>query len=253
MAKLVGFALGVLLALPLAAAGAAPRCGEVVWLSSHPLAQNSRALQFQKALVNYRSTLQALYPEISSVQYDSLSQLAFAIMGTETKYYQSGWYFLKSWMPASALKLAKCLKRGQCGDSQPLSSGPTQIKQIPARVGLEFGITPTTLASNPDHAAIATMAFLFELRSYVLALKARPDAGVLDALDERNLSDYLAYFYQGKGRRILAGEVPDPKKNGYLAAVRGHLASIRVTTQPCPLQVAEPAFMGEEFAVQAVN
>lgn len=253
MAKLVGFVLGFWLALPLAATGAEPRCGDGIWLSSHPQAQNGQARKFHQALSDYRSVLLALYPEISASQYESMSRLAFAIMGAETKYYQSGWYVLKSWTPAPALKLLKCLRRGVCGHAQPLSSGPTQIKQIPARVQLEFGVTPDTLATNPAHAAIATMAFLFELRSYVLTLKERPESGSLVALDEHNLNDYLAYFYQGKGRRILAGEVPDTKKNGYLAAVRSHLASIRVTAQACPVQVAAPNWLGEGYAAEAVN
>ncbi len=240
MRNAILLALYLVLATPFQAM-ADGRCMEPLWTSTHSLAQNSRALHFQKALRFHKTTLRALYPDVSSNEYESLSRLAFAIMGAESKYYQSWWYFLKSWTPASAVKVAKCVRRGQCGDKHLLSSGPTQIKEIPARAQIEFKITPASLFSHPDHAAIATMAFLIELRDYLYELQDDRYPHALEHLSAANLNDHLVYFYQGKGRRILNGEKPDPKKNSYLAVVQQHLSAIRDQSRVCPeIQIARP-------------
>lgn len=249
MIRLLGTCLVFVLSCSAAAEVGGLVCQQLNWSSVNPAVNNARAIKFKEALRVYQPMIRALYPEIRSHQdYYQLSQLAFAVMGPESSFYGGFWYNLKAWTPASALKVAKCLRRGICNWSVQLSSGPTQIKEIPVRAQIEFKITPESLYSNPAHAAIATLSFLVELRQQLEELRRREKyAAVLAAMNRGNMNDYLVYFYQGKGRRILNGEIPSPQKNGYLAAVQRELKQMRSTGAVCdePLLVRTFSDLGE--------
>ncbi len=214
--------IAIALTFPAYVAGAEPvKCRPAsVRLSD---AENRQAQAFSQAIAAQKSKIMQLYPKfVTSEQYDRLSELAFSLMAPETRYGQSRWYFVKKWSPPLALRAVKCAVRGVCSSKIPLSAGPTQIKEIPAVVALEYGISPASLDRDPAHAGIATIAFLIELRSELIE-RRMTDPQDLPYLNESTMLDHLVYFYQGKGRRVLRGERPHRDNNCYLRVVREQL------------------------------
>lgn len=196
---------------------------------------NDQAAQFLKALHTQRNSLQTIYSDqINPEEYAQLAGLAYGILGTESQYYMSSRYFLKSWTPNAVINVARCLVRGNC-TNPAVSEGPTQIKQIPEPIVDYYGATPSSLYKSSTHAAAATMGFLIELKRDLYRLKAKyPEA--LKDMNESNITDYLAYFYQGKGVRIIQkGEKPNVETNPYFKKLKEvHLKELFVKQLSCP-------------------
>lgn len=230
------------------------RCGgtlNLTMVSMMPSSQNSQADQFARALDEHREDVLTLYKNrINSRDYSRLAVLAFGIMGVESRYAQSNWYFLKRWTPDAAITAAKCLQKiipepsikglknidtSACDHLPGVSHGPTQMKEIPRPIQEHFGVTVSSLYRNPSHAAVATMGFLIEMKSALFDLKKKYPVQLAE-MNEENYIDYLVYFYQGKGRRILKGEKPDIKKNRYLESLKIHLNAMQVHQMHCPRQ-----------------
>lgn len=196
---------------------------------------NDQAAQFLKALHTQRNSLQTIYSDqIRPEEYAQLAGLAYGILGTESAYYLSERYFIKSWTPNSVINVARCLIRGNC-TNPAVSEGPTQIKQIPEPIVDYYGATPSSLYKNSTHAAAATMGFLIELKRDLYRLKAKyPEQ--MKEMNESNVTDYLAYFYQGKGVRIIQkGEKPSTDANPYFKKLKDlHLKELFVKQMSCP-------------------
>jgi len=207
---------------------------------------------FLKTLDREKENLMKMY-RLDNDEYNQLTRLAFAIMGQESKFGTHWRYYLKENVPVgvayikrlktilkdsyndlqnenfvTALKeyikeryeLEKDLVTGGI-DTSSNSRGPTQIKKVPVRIAQQYGVTKESL-SNPEHAALATLAFLAEALEELKAKeKFHPD------ISGRNRIHYLHYIYMGKSYEIVKGTAT-PEKNIYYQNLQQYLKGIEI-------------------------
>lgn len=201
-------------------------------------ANNRRSRLFVETLSKEAPALMELYKgHVTPREYTELAAVAFGIMGNESSYYSGFWYRVKQVTPEWAIKSWKCFRRSKEHCKMDLSYGPTQIKpdSIPELVAKKYGVSPQSLYSRPDHAAVATMAVLIEWKENLYQMKEKYSS--LSGLDATTYADYIPYFYQGKGARPLYRmEMPNPadrSRNGYLYNIREYRDSLRIIEYSC--------------------
>jgi hypothetical protein len=218
--------------------------------SENERAQGEDAKKFLDTVGKRAEELRALYPGISKQDYMRLAVTAYGILGAESKFYDSWRYWVKVRTPDLFIEAGKCIFRPpKC--MMPLSQGPTQMKTIPEEVN-RYQITEETLKSNPEHAAIATMAFLMKMKLYVDELaKKNQYRDSFIGMNDRNFPDYLVYFYQGKGAKFLQRpHDPNPRSNPYLGEVQDHMLGLLVTEYRCSPLDPPPSLGAEASAAK---
>lgn len=207
---------------------------------------------FLHTLDKEKRTLMKMY-RLDNDEYNQLVRLAFAIMGQESKFGTHWRYHVKESVPvgvaylkrwkslmkesyenlksddlSDALKeyireryeLEKDLLTGGI-DVSSNSRGPTQIKKVPTKIAQHYGVTKESL-SKPEHAALATLAFLAEAMEELKAKeKFHPN------INGRNRIHYLHYIYMGKSYEIVKGTAT-PAKNIYYQNLQQYLKGIEI-------------------------
>lgn len=200
-------------------------------------AYNIEAQQFIRALETSADDLMALYPgRVTPREYSELAALAVGILGNESGFYLSRKFKLKRMAPDWVVDSVKCRLHNVCEEVR--SHGPTQLKAIPKKIAETFKVTLQSVWSNPQHAALATMGFLIELKREMYSYRRYYGNSALAGLDQDTYLDYLPYFYQGKGSRILLkNEMPnsaDRGRNAYLYHARRTMDALKITEYTCP-------------------
>jgi hypothetical protein len=183
--------------------------------------------EFLTALSNHKQKISSLY-KLNNVEYNKLAMMAFAILGRETDFGTGERYQLKSvcrWCVRAA-RMAQRFDGTIDPLLEPLSSGLTQIKTVPALIQAHYKITKDSL-DNPTNSAIATVGFLaetlIELKRRVTSSKNSDDFQ-LKYINNNNIYDYISYLYNGRVRKLYDKKnPPKPHKLGYNRELKSYL------------------------------
>lgn len=202
-----------------------------------PEIQTEKVLRFAQALNTYKFEILYLYrDEVSEEEYNLLAHMAMGILGRESLFFESLRYQVKEAVPGGVSFLKYVMYWLLWEDSvSPNSRGPTQIKRVPERIMKNFGLT-TDLLYVPEHAAMATIAFLIESLG---ELKRRVKKNDLDHIRPENYVDYLPYIYFG-GTRALVNKTATPETNLYVQEMKLYMSWVQLFVRPVEIEKYEP-------------
>lgn len=150
--------------------------------------------QFRNALESEKKNLMKIY-KLRNSTYNKLAAMALGIFGNESEFGTS----LRLKVKENFQDLVVLGKMAKGQKDLTTSRGVTQIKDLPEKIIEHYpDISPDTLV-NPGNAAIATMGYLTEAFSMLLA---RDD---LKSINADNVFDYIPYVYSGQMHKVIKG------------------------------------------------
>lgn len=197
-------------------------------LAAHDLDAHKRTLIFLQTLSAEKKNVLNLYKgtrfEVTSQEYNLLAQMAFGILGQESRFFGHWKYFIKrnSQRAIREYKEWKAERKGQ--EALANSKGPTQIKNVPDAIADFYKIQETELWQAKP-AAVATIGFLIEA---LHELKSRAANNNWEFVTKNTYVDYLPYIYFG-GVKKLRERTATPDKNIYVQNMKKQMKKVVVS------------------------
>lgn len=168
-------------------------------LPTRQLMTSQLSMRFINTLIGEKNNILKLY-KINTQEYIFLAQLAVALLGAESYFFQNQNYLIKEQI-TPLRQLIKKFRAIVLKKSYNLPSrGPTQIKIIPMAIAQHYQVTPPMLYI-PEYAAVATMGYLIES---LKELKQRIKNNKLTHIQPENYVQNLALMYIGLTKKILS-------------------------------------------------
>lgn len=191
---------------------------------------NETGKEFLQSLSDNKADVMALYPTISNDEYNQLTRIAYGIFGQETSY---GTYGLVSGQIGRATDYAQVISNKLLDTKYNPSIGVTQIRYSNVRADIrdKFDIQSVSDLTNPDKAAIATIAHLLDVYVNEIPNDLKDKALQLLPLAYSNHSEFVKYI-KTKDSTILNNQyVINVNKNGDNVEI---YLGVNETTQETP-------------------
>lgn len=199
---------------------------EVAILPTNRMLENEDVYEFIRALENEKATILNLY-RADAQEYNFLAHMALGILGRESRFFESGRYWLKENMPGM-ISILKTMRAYLLGGPHNLPSrGPTQIKIVPDRIREHYRISAETLY-QPEHAAVATVGYLIEA---LAEMKRRIATKQWSYITPETYVDYLPYIYFGSKRQLNDGTAT-PEQNIYVRDMKKYMGYVEIYEKP---------------------
>jgi hypothetical protein len=212
---------------------------EIALIGTSEELQSNDVQKFMLTLSERKAEILKLYADkipTTSDEYNLLAQMAVGILGRESKFFTSARYRFKEEFPwaVHVLKLAEVYVDGGHRGPSPNSRGPTQIKTVPSKIAVKYGVTSENLFIA-ENAALATIGFLIESLD---ELKKRVVVDHLYEVQPSTYVDYLPYIYFGSTKSLVQ-HATDPAHNPYIINMKKYMSWVDLLERPSRVQISQ--------------